>query len=68
MRLPGRSGRYKGHQHDRGSSAVELAILGPALIILTLSIIVYALQVPTLIAFTVARWETAPSVEPDPCR
>jgi hypothetical protein len=30
---------------------------GGALVILTLSLIVYALEVPTLIAFTVARWD-----------
>ena len=32
---------------------------GGPLVILTLSLIVYALQVPTLIGFTVARYETA---------
>jgi hypothetical protein len=31
---------------------------GGALVILTLSLVVYALQVPTLIAFTVARFDT----------
>jgi hypothetical protein len=31
---------------------------GGALVILTLSLVVYALQVPTLIGFTVARYET----------
>ncbi|MGH2913449.1 MAG: hypothetical protein ACRDMX_00505 [Solirubrobacteraceae bacterium] len=30
---------------------------GGPLVILTLSLVVYAVQVPTLIAFTVARWE-----------
>jgi hypothetical protein len=32
---------------------------GGALVILTLSLLVYAVQVPTLIAFTVARWENS---------
>jgi hypothetical protein len=32
---------------------------GGALVILTLSLIVYALEVPTLIAFTVARWDNS---------
>ncbi len=32
---------------------------GGPLVILTLSLVVYALQVPTLIGFTVARYETA---------
>jgi hypothetical protein len=32
---------------------------GGPLVILTLSLLVYALQVPTLIGFTVARYETA---------
>jgi hypothetical protein len=31
---------------------------GGPLVILTLSLVVYALQVPTLIGFTVARYET----------
>ncbi|HLH67351.1 MAG TPA: hypothetical protein VKV27_16805 [Solirubrobacteraceae bacterium] len=30
---------------------------GGPLVVLTLSLLVYAVQVPTLIAFTVARWE-----------
>ena len=38
---------------------------GGPLVILTLSLVVYALQVPTLIAFTVARYETADSVDPE---
>jgi hypothetical protein len=33
---------------------------GGALAILTLSLVVYALQVPTLIAFTVARYDSPP--------
>jgi hypothetical protein len=33
-------------------------LTGGPLVILTLSLIVYALQVPTLIGFTVARYET----------
>ena len=31
---------------------------GGPLVILTLSLVVYAIQVPTLIAFTVARWDS----------
>jgi hypothetical protein len=38
---------------------------GP-LIVLTLSLLVYAAQVPTLIAFTVARYATPTSGHPDP--
>ncbi len=41
-------------------------INGGSLVILTLSLIVYAAQVPTLIAFTVARYATPPGVDPDP--
>ncbi|MHB1837412.1 MAG: hypothetical protein ACYCXW_20900 [Solirubrobacteraceae bacterium] len=33
-------------------------LTGGPLVILTLSLVVYAIQVPTLIAFTVARWES----------
>jgi hypothetical protein len=33
-------------------------VSGGALVILTLSLMIYALQVPTLIAFTVARYDT----------
>jgi hypothetical protein len=33
-------------------------LTGGPLVILTLSLVVYAIQVPTLIAFTVARWDT----------
>jgi hypothetical protein len=32
---------------------------GGTLVILTLSLVIYAVQVPTLIAFTVARWENS---------
>ena len=39
---------------------------GGPLVILTLSLIIYALQVPTLIAFTVARYETTDSLDPEP--
>jgi hypothetical protein len=44
------------------AAMIEYAFLrnhlkGGALVILTLSLLVYAIQVPTLIAFTVARWE-----------
>ncbi|MGH2871726.1 MAG: hypothetical protein ACRDL5_04615 [Solirubrobacteraceae bacterium] len=35
---------------------------GGPLVVLTLSLLVYAVQVPTLIAFTVARWDS-PDVE-----
>ena len=38
---------------------------GGPLVILTLSLIVYALQVPTLIAFTVARYDDGAGDEPD---
>jgi hypothetical protein len=34
---------------------------GGPLVILTLSLVVYALQVPTLIGFTVARFDTSPA-------
>ncbi len=48
------------------AAMIEYAFLrnhlsGGPLVILTLSLVVYALQVPTLIAFTVARFDT-----PDP--
>ncbi|MGB9184801.1 MAG: hypothetical protein WCB67_12100 [Solirubrobacteraceae bacterium] len=36
-------------------------VSGGALVVLTLSLLVYAVQVPTLISFTVARFETAES-------
>lgn len=39
-------------------------VRGGALVILTLSLVVYAVQVPTLIAFTVARYATP--AEPSP--
>jgi hypothetical protein len=44
------------------AAMIEYAFLrnhlkGGALVILTLSLVVYAIEVPTLIAFTVARWE-----------
>ncbi|HWE10460.1 MAG TPA: hypothetical protein VG325_13990 [Solirubrobacteraceae bacterium] len=46
------------------AAMIEYAFLrnhlkGGPLVILTLSLLVYAIQVPTLIAFTVARWETS---------
>jgi hypothetical protein len=37
---------------------------GAPLVILTLSLVIYALQVPTLIGFTVARFDTAPAAPP----
>jgi hypothetical protein len=39
---------------------------GGPLVILTLSLVVYALQVPTLIAFTVARFDTSGAGAPVP--
>ncbi len=41
-------------------------VSGGSLVILTLSLIVYAAQVPTLIAFTVARYATPAGADPDP--
>jgi hypothetical protein len=46
------------------AAMIEYAFLrdhlkGGPLVILTLSLVVYALQVPTLIAFTVARYDTS---------
>jgi hypothetical protein len=38
---------------------------GGPLVILTLSLLVYAVQVPAMIAFTVARYETPPGVGAD---
>jgi hypothetical protein len=51
------------------AAMIEYAFLrnhlkGGALVILTLSLLVYAVQVPTLIAFTVARWENSGLDEP----
>jgi hypothetical protein len=53
------------------AAMIEYAFLrnhlkGGALVILTLSLVVYAIEVPTLIAFTVARWENglADAAEP----
>jgi uncharacterized membrane protein YeiB len=37
---------------------------GGSLVILTLSLVVYALQVPTLIGFTVARYDTSDAATP----
>ena len=39
-------------------------VSGASLVILTLSLLVYAVQVPTLIAFTVARYDTSESDDP----
>ena len=52
------------------AAMIEYAFLrnhlkGGALVILTLSLLVYAVQVPTLIAFTVARWENSSAAEAD---
>jgi len=41
-------------------------VSGGALVILTLSLLIYALQVPTLIAFTVARFADTGPDEPEP--
>jgi hypothetical protein len=38
---------------------------GGTLVILTLSLVVYAIQVPTLIAFTVARWDNSSADQAD---
>jgi hypothetical protein len=51
------------------AAMIEYAFLrdklsGGPLVILTLSLVVYALQVPTLIAFTVARYDTAQIDQP----
>jgi hypothetical protein len=37
---------------------------GGPLVILTLSLVIYALQVPTLIGFTVARYDTTDTASP----
>jgi hypothetical protein len=41
------------------------SLSGGPLVVLTLSLLVYAVQVPTLIAFTVARWENSSADEAD---
>jgi hypothetical protein len=51
------------------AAMIEYAFLrdhlrGGPLVILTLSLVVYAVQVPTLIAFTVARFDTSREDEP----
>ena len=53
------------------AAMIEYAFLrdhvsGGALVILTLSLLIYALQVPTLIAFTVARFADTGPDEPEP--
>jgi len=53
------------------AAMIEYAFLkdnlsGGSLVILTLSLLVYAAQVPTLIAFTVARYATPERAGPDP--
>ena len=55
------------------AAMIEYAFLrnhvsGGPLVILTLSLVVYALQVPTLIAFTVARFETPAGADAPPLR
>ena len=55
--------RWAGLAYLFTAAMIEYAFLrdhvsGGALVILTLSLLVYALQVPTLIAFTVARFAT----------
>jgi hypothetical protein len=52
------------------AAMIEYAFLrdhlnGGPLVILTLSLLVYAVQVPTLIAFTVARYDTSDGHEAD---
>jgi hypothetical protein len=44
---------------------LEDGLRGGTLVILTLSLVVYAVQVPTLIAFTVARWENSSAEQLD---
>ncbi|HET8976782.1 MAG TPA: hypothetical protein VFN87_01410 [Solirubrobacteraceae bacterium] len=53
------------------AAMIEYAFLrnhltGGPLVILTLSLLIYAVQVPTLIAFTVARWENSSAEEAGP--
>ncbi len=53
------------------AAMIEYAFLrnhlsGGPLVILTLSLIIYAVQVPTLIAFTVARFDAPEVAGPDP--
>ena len=53
------------------AAMIEYAFLrdhlsGGPLVILTLSLLVYAVQVPTLIAFTVARFDSSEPGEPEP--
>ena len=64
-----RAGVYAHDRYQRGLKAYRRRMRTPLLIVvipmfvffwvvvLTLSLIIYALQVPTLIAFTVARFE-----------
>jgi hypothetical protein len=40
-------------------------VSGGTLVVLTCSLVVYAVEVPTLIAFTVARWDSPDPVEAD---
>jgi hypothetical protein len=52
------------------AAMIEYAFLrdhlkGGPLVILTLSLLVYAVQVPTLIAFTVARWDDSSADDAD---
>jgi hypothetical protein len=44
---------------------LEDDVRGGTLVILTLSLFVYAIQVPALIGFTVARYDTSSGREPD---
>jgi hypothetical protein len=55
------------------AALIEYAFLrnhlrGGPLVILTLSLLVYAVQVPAMIAFTVARYDTPPGVGADGTR
>ena len=61
--------RWAGLAYLFTAAMIEYAFLrdhvsGGALIILTLSLLVYALQVPTLIAFTVARYAAPEELAP----
>jgi hypothetical protein len=47
-----------------GYSFVRNGLRGGALVVLSLSLVVYALHVPLLIAFTVARYDREPAPEP----
>ncbi len=61
--------KWAGLAYLFSAAMIEYAFLrnqvsGGPLVILTLSLLVYALQVPTLIAFTVARFATPDEIAP----